>query len=71
MIVLCNRAEADAGELCEPDRAALLGDKLGAAEADPEDEEPEPQPVKSEWCRRLFKPGVSLTLLLQRMPSRS
>ena len=49
VIVLCNRADADAGGHAAEIARTLLGDKLGPPEADPEAEEPEPQPVTAEW----------------------
>jgi len=49
VIVLCNRAEADAGDYASRIARTLLGDKLGPAEADPEGEEPAPQPMAAKW----------------------
>lgn len=49
VIVLCNRADADAGGYASEIARTLLGDKLGPPEADPEAGEPEPQAVTAEW----------------------
>jgi CubicO group peptidase (beta-lactamase class C family) len=49
VIVLCNRAEADAGAHAAEIARILLGDKLGPAETDPEGEEPEAPPVAAGW----------------------
>jgi CubicO group peptidase (beta-lactamase class C family) len=49
VIVLCNRAEADAGGHAAEIARTLLGDKLGPPDEDPEAEEPGPPPVKAEW----------------------
>ncbi|MBM4220210.1 MAG: beta-lactamase family protein [Gammaproteobacteria bacterium] len=47
VIVLCNRAEADASAYAEEVFALLLGDRLGPPE--PEEEEPEAEPVAAQW----------------------
>ncbi len=49
VIALCNRAEADAGGYARGIAERLLADKLGPPGQDPEDEEPEPQPVVGQW----------------------
>jgi CubicO group peptidase (beta-lactamase class C family) len=49
VIVLCNRADADAGGYSKEIAAKLLGDKLGPAEAGADAEEPDSQPVAAEW----------------------
>jgi CubicO group peptidase (beta-lactamase class C family) len=48
-IVLCNRAEADAGEIARSMAAIFLGDKLGPPESGSEDTEAEETPVAAEW----------------------
>src|SRR5688572_1049361 len=47
VIVLCNRAELDAGEIAMDVAELLLEDKLGPPE--PEDAEPEAKPVAAAW----------------------
>jgi len=47
VIVLCNRADADTGELATSIAEIFLKDKLGPPE--PEEEEAKPKPVVAEW----------------------
>jgi len=47
VIVLCNRAEADASAYAQEVFEVLLGDRLGPR--GPDDEEPEPEPVAAQW----------------------
>ena len=47
VIVLCNRAEAEASDYADEVAEVLLGDRLGPRE--PEEEESEAQPVAAQW----------------------
>jgi CubicO group peptidase (beta-lactamase class C family) len=48
VIVLCNRAEAEASAYANEVAEILLGDRLGPREPE-EEEEPEPEPVAAQW----------------------